>query len=75
MLSELNYRGLAFAFFEEDMLVSYTESCETCVRHSFLDCIRSIILAGKFCHFIFSQNITLVYIIVFRRGTTFNSNN
>ncbi len=75
MLSELNYRGLAFAFFEEDMLVSYTEGCETCVMHSFLDYMRSIILAGRFCHFIFSENITLVYIFVFRRGTTFNSNN
>ncbi len=62
MLSELNYRGSVSAFFEEDMLVSYTESCETCVRHSFLDYMRSIILAGKFCHFVFSHWFIFLYL-------------
>ena len=45
-LEGLGYRAVAFAFFEDDVQVSYTKACMCCVKNNVVDYIRSVIIAG-----------------------------
>ena len=43
----LDIERLCFAFFEDDVHITYTKVCECCVKHSIMDYIRSVIVAGN----------------------------
>ena len=46
-LQGLGYQALAYGFYEDDIQVSFTKDCESCMEHSIVEYIESVIIASK----------------------------